>query len=98
MEAAWCTRSSTSIPETSVQHIQRAWDARIMNSILHAITNSAVTVKHARPKAASASHPGNWLHISPIAFLGLKLTENEVRISAALRREQSLFTPQLYVR
>ena len=56
-----------------------------MNSVLSTIMASAVTyVDRARLKAASAPHSGDWLHTPPIASLGLKLTDDEVRISVAL--------------
>ena len=57
-----------------------------MNSVLSTIIASAVTdLDHARLKAASALLSGDWLHTPPIASLGLKLTDDEVRISVALR-------------
>ena len=60
------------IPETNVHHIQRAWDAPIVNSVLSTIMASAVTdVAHAR---LNALHSGDWLRRpSIIASLGLKL-------------------------
>ena len=86
VEAAWCTRSSSPIPETIVQHIQRALDAPIVNSVLSTIMASAVTdVGYAKLKAASAPHSGDWLYTPAFASLGLKLTDDEVRISVALR-------------
>ena len=57
-----------------------------MNSVLSTIMASAVTdVDHARLNAASAPHSGDWLNTPPIASLGLKLTDDEVRISVALK-------------
>ena len=57
-----------------------------MNSVLSTFMASAVTdVDHVKLKAALALHSDDWLHTSPIASLGLKLTDDEVRISVALR-------------
>ena len=85
VKAAWCARSLLPIPETIVQHIQRAWDAPIVNSVLSTITASAVTdIDHAILKAALAPKSGEWLHTPPIASLGLKFTDDKVRISVAL--------------
>ena len=47
--------------------------------------NHGTDVDHARLKAASAPHSGDWLRTPAIASLGLKLTDDEVRISVALR-------------
>ena len=86
VEEACCTRSSSPISETTVQHIQTDWDAPIVNSVLSTIIASAVTdLDHAKLKAASTPHFGDWLQRPPIASLGLKLTDDEVRISVALR-------------
>ena len=77
-----------------MQHIQRVWDAPIVNSVLRTIMASAVTdIDHVRLKAASASHSDDWLHKPPIASLGLKLTDDEVKISVALRLEISACSP-----
>ena len=88
VEAAWSTRSSSPIPETTVKHIRKAWDAPSVDSALSTIIASAVAdVDHARLKAASPPHFGDWLHTHPIASLVLKLIDDEVRISVALRLE-----------
>ena len=42
-------------------------------------------VDHARLKAAAAPDSGDWLHAAPIASVGLKLTDEEIRISIAQR-------------
>ena len=76
------------------QHIQRAWDAPIVNSVLSTITASAVAdVDNTILKEASAPHSGDWLHTSSIASLGLKLTDDEIRISVALRLGIRACTP-----
>ena len=89
-------------------HIQRAWNAPIVNSVLSTIMASAVAdVDHARLKAASAPHSGDWLHTPPIASLELKLADDEGKISVALRLEiravhiptvssESLSTPDVF--
>ena len=43
------------------------------------------TVDRVRLKAATAPHSGDWLHAAPIASVGLKLTDEEIRISVAQR-------------
>ena len=40
---------------------------------------------HARLKAATALHSGDWLHAAPIASVGLKLTDEAIRISVVQR-------------
>ena len=47
------------------------------------ISNS--DVDHARLKATTAHHSGEWLHAPHIALIGLKLTDEEIQISVAQR-------------
>ena len=44
-------------------------------------------IDNARLKAATASHSDDWLHAPPIASVGLKFTDEEIRISVAQRLE-----------
>ena len=49
-------------------------------------TVSAATLTNidlARRKAASDLHSSDWLHAAPIASVGLKLTDEELRIAVA---------------
>ena len=51
-------------------------------------------VDRARIKAATAAHSGDWFHAAPIASVGLKLTDKEIRISVAQRLEVWTCSPQ----
>ena len=79
---AWTSLSSSAPPEPCFQRIQKAWDRPVIKSIVDRIALSANSdVDRARLKAATAPHSGDWLHAAPIASIGLKLTNEEIRIS-----------------
>ena len=64
----------------------KAWDGPVVKSMVNRIALSANSdVDHARLKAATAPHSGDWVHAAPIASVGLKLTDEEIRISVAQR-------------
>ena len=82
----WKSTSLTSLLEPAFQHIQKAWDGPVVNSIIDRMVSAADTdIDLARPKAASAPHSEDWLHAAPIASVGLKLYDEEIRISVAQR-------------
>ena len=58
-----------------------------MNSIIDRMVSADDTdIDLAGLKAASAPHSGDWLHAAPpIASVGLKLSDEEIRISVAQR-------------
>ena len=42
-------------------------------------------VEQARIKGSAAEHASDWLHAIPMASLGLKLSDSELRVICALR-------------
>ena len=82
----WTSLSSSGPPETCFQRIQKAWDGPVIKSLVDRMVLSANSnVDHPRLKAATAPHSGDWLHAAPMASVGLKLTDEEMRISVAQR-------------
>ena len=53
-----------------------------MSTLLSA---ASTDIDKARLRAVSVSHSGDWLQAAPIASIGLKLTDEEMRISIAQR-------------
>ena len=83
---AWTSLSSSAPPEPCFQRIQKAWDGPVIKSVVDRIALSANSdVDRARLKAATAPHSGDWLHAAPITSVGLKLTDEKIRISVAQR-------------
>ena len=56
------------------------------NSIIDRMVSAADTdIDLARLKAASSPRSEDWLHAAPIASVGLKLSDEEIRIAVAQR-------------
>ena len=62
------------------------------------VSAAAVTnIDLARLKAASDLHSSDWLHAAPIASVGLKLTDEEIRIAVAQRLGAMVCSPHTCV-
>ena len=70
----------------TVKHIQRNWDAPLCEIGINSLINESINLtEKARLLAVSAEHSGDWLNAIPIPSLGLKLDNNQLRISCGLR-------------
>jgi len=85
-EAVWTSLSGSDKPATESLHIQRAWDRPVAEHHEAMIWSQATTdVDKARLRAASSPHSGDWLAAPPITSVGLRLSDEEVRIAVAHR-------------
>ena len=66
--------------------IQKAWDGLVATNYQSAILSRAQsTVDRARLLATASPHSGDWLHAPPITAVGLRLSDEAVRIAVAHR-------------
>ena len=73
-------------PVADLQHIQKAWDGLIVSSLVTKVLSRASSeVDKARLLAASAPHSGDWLFAPQISSVGLELSDEAIRMSAAQR-------------
>ena len=83
----WTSLTQSSIPVEATRQIQKAWDtpgeATVYQKILVDDTNTATDI--ARLKAAATLHAGDWLHASPITAVGLRLSDEDIRIAVGFR-------------
>ena len=73
---------------------QRAWDAQIVNHVRDSLVASLPDEpSQARLRAVMSPHSGDWLHAFPITAVGLRLSDEEIRIAAGLRLGSVLCAP-----
>lgn len=85
-EAAWSCLSGSDKPDPESAHKQRSWDIPVARQCETAIWSKASTeVDKARLLAASSPHSGDWLSAPPIASVGLRLSDEEIRVAVAHR-------------
>jgi len=78
--------SSSPMPAINKQHIQKTWDKLMATKHASLLQSRAqCDIDKARLLAASSSHSGDWLHAPPIASIGLRLSDEAVRLAVAQR-------------
>ena len=86
LESIWINLSNSSTPAVGLHHIQKAWDGRIVENQRSLIFSRALSdVDKARLLAVSSPHVGDWLHAPPITAVGLRLSDEAVRVAVAHR-------------
>jgi len=86
IEALWTSQSNSAKPAAEVQHIQKAWDGPVAANHRALLLARAVSeMDTARLLAASSPHSGDWLHAPPITAVGLRLSDEAIRVAVAHR-------------
>jgi len=85
-EISWAALSGVSKPTGQQCCIQKAWDGPVSANQLSCIfSRTSSDTDKARLLAASSPHTGDWLHAPPIASVGLRLSDEAVRVAVAHR-------------
>ena len=84
--STWKSLSFNVEPFDGIRHIQRAWDIPVANSIYLDLQARCVTpADKARLRAVAAPHAGDWLNVLPLTLIGLRLSNEAVRVAAGFR-------------
>ena len=85
-EISWAALSGASKPAGQQCCIQKAWDGLVSaKQVTHLLSSTSNDTDKARLLAASSPHTGDWLHAPPIASVGLRLSDEAVRVAVAHR-------------
>ena len=80
-------------PEGEDKTLQRSWDKPVTDKILEDLISNADNVSKCRLLSASSTSAGVWLSALPIPSLGLKLSNEQMRICVALRLGSRICVP-----
>jgi len=90
----WKLWSNAEVPDGLEVAKQRSWDERCIASALTNLTaNATDAVSQARLLAAQSAHSGDWLMAPPITAVGLRLSDEAVRIAVGVRLGTNLCEP-----
>jgi len=85
-ETLWTVLANSPKPSQQSQHIQKAWDGPVVANQKNLILSRAPShVDKARLLAATFPQSGDWLHAPPITAVGLRLSDEAIRVAVAHR-------------
>lgn len=95
-EGKWMEQSGQSAPLADHNLRQYSWDNKVCDAIVDRIlATSSTATDQARLRAASAEHAGDWLNAPPISSIGLKLSDEAVRVAVGYRLGTSICHPHI---
>ena len=93
---AWMTLTGAESPTGAATHRQKEWDLRCTDKALTGLLESTGCPRdRARLLASRAPHSGDWMLAPPVTALGLRLSDEEVRIAVGVRLGTTLYEPHL---
>ena len=98
IKTTWSCLTNTTEPSDLSKHIQRAWEAPVTTAaynVLMFISQSPVDL--ARLKAVVTPHAGYWLHAPPLTAVGLRLSDDAIRVALGYRLETNICQPHTCV-
>ena len=97
--AIWSELSNNQMENESQKITQKAWDEKVTEiQFKKLLANATLPEDTARLLAAREPQSGAWLNVAPIAAIGLRLSEEAIRISIGLRLGSNLCEPCLHLR
>jgi len=81
----WSSKCNLSPPSPSLRSLQHAWDDAICSSRIQSFLTSASGANRAHLLASSSPFSGAWLHALQSANIGLRRSDQELRVSVSLR-------------
>ena len=85
IEALWASQSNSAKPAAEVQHIQKAWDGPVAANHRALLLARAVSDVDTARLLAASSRSGDWLHALPLTAVGLRLSDEGIRVAVAHR-------------
>ena len=91
---SWKSLSHAEIPPEPASRFQKVWDTVASTAVFSDIlTGCPGNADQARLKAANSHHAGDWLNALPIASVGLRLSDEEIRVAVGYRLGSSICQP-----
>ena len=96
--ATWNDLAMANESIEAFKHIQRAWNTPIITAAYNEIlARCALPVDQARLKALTTPHAGDWLHAPPLTAVGLRLSDEAIRVATEFRLGTRICQPHICV-
>jgi hypothetical protein len=84
--AAWHVLGGNNPPVGQAASVQRNWDAAIVEHVKASLIQNAIDdYSKARLQAVTSPHAGEWLNAPPLSAVGLRMSNEVVRVAVGLR-------------
>ena len=80
-------------PSGAAASSQKAWDKPVIESCFSSLVSNANTIGRARLLASQQKETGAWLSAPPVSSLGLRMSNDAIRIATSLRLGTSICAP-----
>ena len=94
--SAWSSNHNLCPPQGSDQLKQRSWDSLIVSSVAEVLIHNAPNAQaRAQLLAATCEESGAWLQALPISSISLRMDNDTVRVTVALRLGPTICKPHV---
>jgi len=94
--SAWVALGGSTLPSGSSAGSQRLWDQEIVTKTFDQLLSMAPDdYTRARLLAVSSPHAGDWLNAPPITSVGLRMSNEAIRVATGLRLGANLCRPHI---
>ena len=95
----WTAQAQSATPVRATRHIEKAWDTPMAAKVVEKILtdDSHTQSDTTRLEAAATPHARDWLHAPPITAVGLRLSDEAIRIVVGFRLGRRTCQPHSWV-
>ena len=98
IKTTWSCLANTTEPSDLSKHIQRPWDAPVTTASYDVLmSTSQLPVDLARLTAVVIPHAGDWLHAPPLTAVGLRLSDEAIRVAIGYQLGTNICQPHTCV-
>ena len=84
----WTEISQSTIPANALKHVQKAWNSPVTASVYQNLLPADphnTPIDAARLTPVTSEHAGDWLRAAPITAVGLRLSDEAIRVAVGHR-------------
>ena len=83
----WMKISQSTIPANALKHVQKALDSPVTASVYQKLLADPhnTPIDAARLRAVASEHAGDWLDAAPLTAVGLRLSDEAIRVAVGHR-------------
>ena len=89
----WTKISQSTIPANALKHVQKAWDSSVTASVYQKLLADPHNTPIDAARAVASEHAVDWLHAALITAVGLRLSDEVIRVAVDHRLRSTTCQP-----